>query len=118
MVLTHAHVRLPQYHPIEIDDTVPHDVKAAAMVEWWTGAHDVMIEAGVKKQLFADLVCSPDIMLRPGTHQLFALTAKHKVPLHIFSAGVGDVIVQGLKRWGVSGKSHWAARVAKRTQAD
>jgi len=86
-----------RFYPVELDHSVPHAAKYAAMREWWLGANASLVDSGLCKQTLRRIVadalqqCCCGI-LRPGAKDLFALCHEHGVPLTIFSAGVADVL--------------------------
>ena len=41
-----SHALYNKYHPIEVDDSISHEDKAAAMVTWWEAAHDLIVQVG------------------------------------------------------------------------
>ena len=63
------------------------------MVEWWTRAHALMETYGLRKEHVAAMVSSPGaLVLRDGAKDLLAAAHAHRVPFHVFSAGIRDVI--------------------------
>eukprot|EP00759_Apiculatamorpha_spiralis_P048485 PhF_6_TR43669/c0_g1_i2/m.67107/K01081/E3.1.3.5; 5'-nucleotidase len=89
------------HYPIEIDPTIPRDVKEASMDEWSQKAHDNFIEVKYPRSGVADAVDHSNIQLRNGFVELCALCEQHSIPILIFSAGVGNVIEEVLVRNGV-----------------
>lgn len=79
------------YYPIEISD-MPKQEKFPHMVDWWTKAHDAILEHSLYKRDLAEMVRTPDIVMRDRAADLFALAQTFGVPFHIFSAGLYDVI--------------------------
>eukprot|EP01116_Phalansterium_solitarium_P019782 TRINITY_DN5655_c0_g2_i1.p1 TRINITY_DN5655_c0_g2~~TRINITY_DN5655_c0_g2_i1.p1 ORF type:complete len:289 (-),score=32.17 TRINITY_DN5655_c0_g2_i1:145-1011(-) len=87
-----------KYYPIEIDHSIPLDRKAALMVEWWVGAHELLVEHGMRADYIPEMVHRANLAFRNGTLQLFQKLHMHDVPVLIFSAGVGDIIREALRQ--------------------
>ncbi|KAG7325341.1 hypothetical protein KOW79_011657 [Hemibagrus wyckioides] len=51
-------------YPIEIDSSKSVEEKIPHMVEWWTRAHDLLIQQQIKKVQLAQAVKDSDVMLR------------------------------------------------------
>eukprot|EP00035_Acanthoeca_spectabilis_P008962 m.160773 g.160773 ORF g.160773 m.160773 type:complete len:97 (-) comp14563_c1_seq3:455-745(-) len=62
-----------------------------------------MPQAKVCRHDFEDMVKSPTMGLREHTADFFTLATEQNIPLHVFSAGLGDVIEAGFREWGVPG---------------
>lgn len=92
---------LNTYYPIEIDSSRPVEEKLPLMVEWWTKAHDLLVEQKIKKDLLATVVRESDAMLRDGYQLLFDHLHEHSIPLLIFSAGIGDILEEVIRQAGV-----------------
>ncbi|KPP77108.1 cytosolic 5'-nucleotidase 3-like, partial [Scleropages formosus] len=92
---------LDRYYPIEIDVSRPMEEKLPLMVEWWTKAHDLLIEQKIQKDRLAVVVRESDAMLRDGYKLFFDHLQEKGVPLLIFSAGIGDVLEEVIQQAGV-----------------
>ncbi|KAG7492280.1 hypothetical protein MATL_G00012800 [Megalops atlanticus] len=92
---------LNTYYPIEIDSTHTVEEKLPLMVEWWTKAHNLLIQQKIRKDLLAQVVKESDAMLREGYKVFFDQLHKHNIPLLIFSAGIGDVLEEVIHQNGV-----------------
>ncbi|XP_003964935.1 cytosolic 5'-nucleotidase 3 [Takifugu rubripes] len=92
---------LDTYYPIEIDSSLSVEEKLPLMVEWWTKAHDLLIQQAIKKDHLAVMVNESDAKLRDGFQLFFDHLHKHNVPLLIFSAGVGDILEEVIRQAGV-----------------
>ena len=57
----------------------------------------IVIASGMHKGVIENLAKSNDLKLREGAVAFFNILAKHKIPLLIFSAGIGNVIEEFLK---------------------
>uniref|UniRef100_A0A8B9HV18 5'-nucleotidase n=1 Tax=Astyanax mexicanus TaxID=7994 RepID=A0A8B9HV18_ASTMX len=92
---------LSHYYPIEIDDTRSVEEKTPLMVEWWTKAHNLLVEQQIGKDQLAEAVRESNAMLREGYQGFFDLLKHHSIPLLIFSAGVGDILEEVMRHNGM-----------------
>uniref|UniRef100_A0A3B4B070 5'-nucleotidase n=1 Tax=Periophthalmus magnuspinnatus TaxID=409849 RepID=A0A3B4B070_9GOBI len=92
---------LNTYYPIEIDSTRSVEEKLPLMVEWWTKAHELLIEQKIKKDALALAVRESEAMLRDGYEFFFNHLHEHSIPLLIFSAGIGDILEEVIRQAGV-----------------
>ncbi|KFQ31095.1 7-methylguanosine phosphate-specific 5'-nucleotidase, partial [Mesitornis unicolor] len=93
---------LHHYYPIEIDPNRSLEEKRPLMVEWWTRAHELLVQQKIQQGDIAQIVRESDVMLRDGFKELFERLHKHHVPLFIFSAGIGDVLEEIIRQANVS----------------
>lgn len=91
-----------KYRPLEWDASLSHEEKTKFMLEWWNGAHDLMIEHGFKSDYIAKMLQTADIDFRDNVRSLIEFSHRSQIPFHIFSAGLGDVIAQFLHMNSVS----------------
>ncbi|XP_030396824.1 7-methylguanosine phosphate-specific 5'-nucleotidase isoform X1 [Gopherus evgoodei] len=89
---------LHYYYPIEIDPNQTMEEKCPLMVEWWTKAHNLLLEQKILKSDIAKIVRDSEVMLRDGANTFFDQLHQHNIPLFIFSAGVGDVLEEVLRQ--------------------
>uniref|UniRef100_A0A8C7Y570 5'-nucleotidase n=1 Tax=Oryzias sinensis TaxID=183150 RepID=A0A8C7Y570_9TELE len=92
---------LHTYYPIEIDSSRSVEEKLPLMVEWWTKAHDLLVEQKIRKDLLAEAVSESEVMLREGFQLFFDHLHEHSIPLLIFSAGIGDILEEVIRQAGV-----------------
>ncbi|XP_065147034.1 cytosolic 5'-nucleotidase 3-like isoform X1 [Paramisgurnus dabryanus] len=92
---------LETYYPIEIDCTRSVEEKLPLMVEWWTKAHDLLVEQKIRKDDLTCVVRESEARLRDEYQQFFHLLNEMCVPLLIFSAGIGDVLEEVIRQAGV-----------------
>uniref|UniRef100_A0A3Q4HRV1 5'-nucleotidase n=1 Tax=Neolamprologus brichardi TaxID=32507 RepID=A0A3Q4HRV1_NEOBR len=55
---------LDKYYPIEIDTTLSVEEKLPLMVEWWTKAHELLVNQKIKKDGLAKAVRDSEAKLR------------------------------------------------------
>uniref|UniRef100_A0A803TEY4 5'-nucleotidase n=1 Tax=Anolis carolinensis TaxID=28377 RepID=A0A803TEY4_ANOCA len=91
---------LHYYYPIEIDPYRTVEDKLPLMVEWWTKAHNLLTQQKILKSDISEMVKESDVMLRDGFNTFFDQLHQNKVPLFIFSAGVGDVLEEIIRQAG------------------
>ncbi|KAJ7421070.1 7-methylguanosine phosphate-specific 5'-nucleotidase [Willisornis vidua] len=89
---------LHYYYPIEIDPNRTLEEKRPLMVEWWTRAHELLVQQKIRKGDIAQLVRESEAMLRDGFKEFFDQLHKNNVPLFIFSAGIGDVLEEIIRQ--------------------
>ncbi|MED6281012.1 5'-nucleotidase, cytosolic III [Characodon lateralis] len=92
---------LETYYPIEIDTSRSVEEKLPLMVEWWTKAHDLLVEQKIKKDELAQAVRESDAMLREGYEPFFDRLHEQSIPLLIFSAGIGDILEEVIRQANV-----------------
>ncbi|XP_060945984.1 cytosolic 5'-nucleotidase 3-like isoform X3 [Limanda limanda] len=92
---------LDKYYPIEIDSTRSIAEKLPLMVEWWTQAHELLVQQEIRKDKLAIVVQQSEAMLREDFQLFFDHLHEHSIPLLIFSAGIGDVLEEVIRQAGV-----------------
>lgn len=86
-----------EYHPIEIADDIPQEVKNKKMYEWWSKHLQLIVKSGMNKQVIEDIIKKRKIVYRRGVKEFLGTLATHKIPMLIFSAALGDLIEDSLK---------------------
>lgn len=89
------------YYAIEIDPHMKIEEKIPHMINWYTQAHDHLIKCGMQKQWISEMVEKSRIVFKDGCKWMFQCLSECKVPLLIFSAGVGDILIEALQRCAV-----------------
>uniref|UniRef100_A0A7N6A5H8 5'-nucleotidase n=1 Tax=Anabas testudineus TaxID=64144 RepID=A0A7N6A5H8_ANATE len=89
------------YYPIEIDVSRSVEEKLPLMVDWWTKAHELLVQQKIRKDLLAMVVRESNAMLREGYQLFFGHLHEHSIPLLIFSAGIGDILEEVIRQAGV-----------------
>ncbi|GMS90910.1 hypothetical protein PENTCL1PPCAC_13085, partial [Pristionchus entomophagus] len=84
--------QLAHYLPIEFDGHMTIEEKIPHMEEWWTQSHEAIVASGVERRVLEQLVLHSNIRLRDNAALLLSHLEKARVPIVMFSAGVGDVI--------------------------
>ena len=71
-----------KYRPMEIDETLPHDIKSQKMDEWWKSHIGLFYEYGLKEEF---------------TKKFLKRMYELDIPVIIVSAGIGNIIIEFLK---------------------
>lgn len=85
-----------KYYPFEIGE-YPMDFKIEKMQEWWEEYIKVMIESELSKDIMDNLSKEVKYEFREKTSEMLNLLHEKKIPLLIFSAGMGDFIKKIIK---------------------
>lgn len=81
------------YHPMELDEQIPFAKKYLLMKEWWSKEFELYSSFGLQESdLNKMLQDTTSIQLRDGVKEFFMSARKLKIPIIIFSSGVGNVI--------------------------
>lgn len=89
-----------KYRPIEIDPYISVEEKADAMLEWMRGANDLLKGIEFDPDEIEVVALEFGNVLRDGTEKMFKKLHKAKVPIVVFSAGLGDMVEAILRRHG------------------
>ena len=79
------------YYPIEIDHSLPFSEKRLAMEEWWSQAHELIIQLGLTRSDLSLMIKENSVTFRPGFDAFVNQCDSLKVPLLIFSAGIAGI---------------------------
>ncbi|XP_059608686.1 7-methylguanosine phosphate-specific 5'-nucleotidase isoform X2 [Phlebotomus argentipes] len=90
-----------KYRPIEVDPLVPMPEKIQCMIEWWRLSNELLKGFKFEPQEIDDVAVRFKDALRDGTEVLFNELNRQKVPVLVFSAGLGDSVVSILKHASV-----------------
>ncbi|KAG5320535.1 5NT3B nucleotidase, partial [Acromyrmex heyeri] len=81
-----------KYRPIEIDPEMPVNKKADAMRDWMMAAQNLLKGIEFDPHELEEVAQAFDNILRDGTEEFFKKLYNVKVPIIIFSAGLGDIV--------------------------
>lgn len=87
-----------KYYPAEVDPDLPLERKVPLMEEWYSAVHELLLRDGLRREDVVDSVAKARLRLRPGAADVFAWAAAHSVPLLVFSAGIGNVLLEVLRQ--------------------
>jgi cytosolic 5'-nucleotidase 3 len=100
-----AYELFDKYYPFESDPEVSLEIKKQKMEEWWAIHLKVMVEHGMSKEIVKKVVEDGAAESREGLNEFLEMLHEKKIPLLIFSSGLGDIIVEFLKREGHDDKN-------------
>jgi len=95
-----------KYLPIETDPNLTIDDKIPHMVEWYTQANKLLQETDINKKMFGEFVKTSNVEFRDHTKNMLDSLNKIGVPVLVFSAGLGDILVEVMKAFEVYHKSN------------
>jgi HAD superfamily hydrolase (TIGR01544 family) len=95
-----------KYYAIEVDPRLSPAEKTPHMASWNTEVHALMVEIGLHRDDLARIAATPHLQLRDGAADLLRGAHAHGVPVHVFSAGLADVITAFLAREGLAPHAH------------
>lgn len=87
-----------KYNPIELDTSLPYEYRYGKMKEWWETHRDLFIESGMNKEVIEDILHKFPKLFREKALDFFDTLYQRKIPLLIFSSGIGNIIEKYLKK--------------------
>ena len=87
-----------KYQPIEIDNSLDYNYRYKKMHDWWSKHEKLLVESGMHKSVLDDILKKYPKMFREGALEFFDNLNSKKIPLLIFSAGLGNIIEGYLKK--------------------
>lgn len=94
------------YRPIETDTSLDIETRAKHMKEWWSIHLDLLTKYKLSRDTVSQVAYKANITIRDGVAKFFELANKYKIPVLIFSAGIGDVVQVVLQRYVESHNAH------------
>ncbi|GAB1861425.1 5'-nucleotidase [Camponotus japonicus] len=86
-----------KYRPIEIDPHLSLDEKTIAMQDWMTAAHNILKGIEFNPHEIEEVAQECNDILRDGTREILEKLYNARVPIVVFSAGLGDMVEAVLK---------------------
>ena len=86
------------YFPIETDASLSVTEKIPFMIDWYRKVHGLFVAEGLTRADVANAVSLSSVELRPGVVDTILWCERHRVPLIVMSAGLGDVITEVLRQ--------------------
>jgi len=86
------------YRPIEIDETIDFELRKKSMIDWWNKEKELFIKYNISKDII--IQCNKIVNLikfRSGAKEFLYNMKLRKIPVIIFSAGIGDFIEKFLQ---------------------
>lgn len=96
-----AQVLFHKYQPLEISQEISLEEKKKHMSVWWEAHLNLMVKYGLQKSFIEDVINKKILKFRKGTKEFLDVLAIHKIPILIFSAGLGDIIKEFMISEGV-----------------
>jgi 5'-nucleotidase len=90
-----------RFHPVEISKDVSFEEKSKAMDEWWKKHFEILIEYGITKKIFLEIIEKGKVKLRQGVKEFFEFCKDKNIPIIVISSGLGDFIPEMLKKEGI-----------------
>ncbi|KAF7279377.1 hypothetical protein GWI33_007320 [Rhynchophorus ferrugineus] len=90
-----------KYYPIEIDPHIPQVEKIKHMEEWWSLSEKAIRGLKISPEEIENVCKSLKPTLREKTLEFFKDLADENVPVIVFSAGCGDIVLTILKQFDV-----------------
>ena len=88
------------YYAIETNPSMSKEAKTPFMIEWYGAVNGMLSASGITRKDIASDVQSAQLELRYGMTDLLNAARDVSLPVTIFSAGIGDVIMEVLtQRW-------------------
>ena len=81
-----------QYYPIEISTELTAAQKIPLIVDWWNRSHALMIAKRLHRDDLPVIATTAKMAFRDGVPALLRLAHQRHIPVHVFSAGLYDVI--------------------------
>lgn len=86
------------YYPLETSEELTQEEKIPYMKQWYTKVNELLVKTGMTRADLANDVRRGNFELRRGVQGLFKACERHGFPVTIFSAGIGDVILEVMKQ--------------------
>lgn len=87
-----------RYLPIEQDPRLSKEEKIPFMIEWWTKSLQLTVESRIDRESIKELVHESGTSLKIECKSFFENCERKNIPVLVFSAGLGDVIDEWLRK--------------------
>lgn len=87
------------YYPYELNYSISSNVKAKYLNEWYYKNMDLLYEYGLTKSILLDCINDCNTKFHNGCKEFLDYMYKLNVPIVIISAGIGNVIIELLKKY-------------------
>ncbi|XP_003741904.1 cytosolic 5'-nucleotidase 3 [Galendromus occidentalis] len=87
-----------KYLPIEFDPNLSEEEKIPHMIQWYAESFDIILSSGINENQLPAMVQRADLHLRCRTPECFEFLNQQKVPILVYSAGLGNIIELSLKQ--------------------
>ena len=86
------------YRPIEVSFDISSSDKIDKMSEWWQKHLQLLVDSKISREIILEVVNRGGIEFRRGALEFLDFLREKKIPLVIMSSGLGDIIVEVLKK--------------------
>lgn len=98
-----AHKLHDKYYPIEVDPSATREEKKEAMQAWWEEHYELLVNKGLSKQDYKQILDEGKIKFRKGVRKFLGYLSKKEVPVVVISAsGTGEAIPMFFEKHGVN----------------
>lgn len=87
-----------QYYPIEVDHELELKDKIPHMEQWWTRAHDLIVDLGIYQKDIIEMCQENSVVFRDGLKEFIIECNAADIPFLVFSAGIQDIIQELLEK--------------------
>ena len=87
------------YYPYELDYSISNDVKAKYLNEWYYKNMDLLYEYNLTKSILLNCINDCNTKFHDGCKEFLYYMYKLNIPIIIISAGIGNVIIELLKKY-------------------
>lgn len=87
-----------QYYPYELNYSLDNDTKSKYLNEWYYKNMDLLYNYNLTESILLNCINDNPMKFRNGCIQFLNLLYKKNIPVVILSAGIGNVIVEALKK--------------------
>lgn len=91
-----------KFYPIEIDPNLSEEEKIPQIETWYNGAVSLLSKCDVHKDQLVEMVQKANTCMREGVEDAMLTLSDKGVPVLIFSAGMGDVLVRTLDKHNIN----------------
>lgn len=89
-----------EFYAKETDATLSDSEKTRAMEQWWSRAHELMINHKLRRGFLKPSLAEARLRLRPGVAELLKAAEAARVPVLVFSAGLQQIVELALRECG------------------
>ncbi|KAF2361770.1 Pyrimidine 5'-nucleotidase eukaryotic [Trinorchestia longiramus] len=90
---------LDKYYPVEVSSHMTEQEKIPHMVEWYSQVQELLSRSRLSRTAVRNSVEQSNAQLRIGTGSMLAKLEACEVPVLVFSAGMGDILVHILDKF-------------------
>ncbi len=96
---TKSKVLVDTYYPYELDYSISNDIKMKYLSEWYYKNMDLLYEYNLTKSILLNCINDCNVKFHDGYEDFFNYMYRLNVPIFIISAGIGNIIIELLKKY-------------------